>query len=520
MQSARPWFGAVAVAAMMVGCGSPNANPGLEGDAESSSSATTTDDDDGGPETICTPGGLRSCYDGPEFTEGVGICRAGRQECIDDGTRWSECIDEVWPLERERCDTAEDDDCNGLAVCEPTSSWWQPFGSDPSHIVIDGEGHIIIAGTTGSFTFQGEDISDMYVLELDPDGTLLWVDSIVAGGAEEVNDLVVDDQGQVTMVGFYSGEPDFGGGALPGAIGNSAAFVVRYDTDGQHMWSVGEIDVDSYSAVTVGDDGLTYVAGRLHTFGDQFDEFEQLHVVAYDAQGQRAWTRVLYEITGLTDETVAIALQDADTLAIAAMVAPGQPVDDAEQDLVLPLTTFAPIALRFDVDSNFIDWVTIMDGFVQATEMELMPRSGGGLQVVANLVGGGPKISGQTVLLHNLGPDLQTLEQQFVGGPSFAVVMQPYPGDATLLALSFSGWLDLGPLSVGGANFGEITALTVVDALAEARWMELLDSLYFYQLFEGGAGPSGEVVVSGYADGPSSFLDETVQAAFIAKLVP
>lgn len=57
----------------------------------------------------------RSCYDGPPGTEGVGLCRAGREYCelTDDGSVWSGCVGAVLPS-AESCDGGADEDCDGM----------------------------------------------------------------------------------------------------------------------------------------------------------------------------------------------------------------------------------------------------------------------------------------------------------------------------------------------------------------------------------------------------------------------
>ncbi len=58
---------------------------------------------DGMPNTgcACTPGTMRSCYSGPAGTAGIGLCRAGVQNCISGaggvGSAWSSCVGEVYP---------------------------------------------------------------------------------------------------------------------------------------------------------------------------------------------------------------------------------------------------------------------------------------------------------------------------------------------------------------------------------------------------------------------------------------
>ncbi|HEY0094037.1 MAG TPA: hypothetical protein VGB96_06925, partial [Archangium sp.] len=62
----------------------------------------------------CTPGAARDCraYGGPQDTSGQGVCRAARQSCDVEGSRWSDtCEGEVLPRQ-ERCDNALDDNCD------------------------------------------------------------------------------------------------------------------------------------------------------------------------------------------------------------------------------------------------------------------------------------------------------------------------------------------------------------------------------------------------------------------------
>jgi hypothetical protein len=60
---------------------------------------------------VCTPGEQRSCYDGPQGSQGVGVCAAGIEECINGS--WGVCTGEVLPSE-ENCTDGLDNDCDGL----------------------------------------------------------------------------------------------------------------------------------------------------------------------------------------------------------------------------------------------------------------------------------------------------------------------------------------------------------------------------------------------------------------------
>jgi MYXO-CTERM domain-containing protein len=64
----------------------------------------------------CEDGELQVCYDGPEGTAGVGICREGRQQC-ENGV-WLPCEGQIMPSE-EVCDDGADNDCDGAEEACP-----------------------------------------------------------------------------------------------------------------------------------------------------------------------------------------------------------------------------------------------------------------------------------------------------------------------------------------------------------------------------------------------------------------
>lgn len=71
---------------------------------------TDADGDDEKP--VCVPEAQEACFEGPPSTLNVGRCRAGMKVCNADGTGFGACEEESLP-QSERCDTLEDDDCDG-----------------------------------------------------------------------------------------------------------------------------------------------------------------------------------------------------------------------------------------------------------------------------------------------------------------------------------------------------------------------------------------------------------------------
>ncbi|WP_437685999.1 fibrinogen-like YCDxxxxGGGW domain-containing protein [Sorangium sp. So ce176] len=67
----------------------------------------------GGGGRPCDPGSQDACYGGPPGTLNRGACRAGVRACDEQGEGYGPCAGQVLPAP-DRCDTAEDEDCDGV----------------------------------------------------------------------------------------------------------------------------------------------------------------------------------------------------------------------------------------------------------------------------------------------------------------------------------------------------------------------------------------------------------------------
>jgi hypothetical protein len=67
-----------------------------------------------GGATFCVPSSTQACYSGPNGTQDVGICKAGTQTCLPDGSAYGACQGEVVPT-AESCANPGDENCNGQA---------------------------------------------------------------------------------------------------------------------------------------------------------------------------------------------------------------------------------------------------------------------------------------------------------------------------------------------------------------------------------------------------------------------
>ena len=151
---------------------------------------------------VCTPGQKQACYSGPAGTAGKGLCKAGQQSCLADGT-WSACAGELTP-KPEVCNNWIDENCDGqdqlcpgttavtlnllgdcLTVSCPPSA---PFPVGCNVLFVGGDSRGCVANAPGSpvVYFQEGDVCSAGYLS----GTLLC--SSVAGGGLNVGNCPIN----------------------------------------------------------------------------------------------------------------------------------------------------------------------------------------------------------------------------------------------------------------------------------------------------------------------------------------
>jgi hypothetical protein len=206
----------------------------------------TTSTGGAGGALLCAPGATQPCYDGPQGTEGVGLCQAGTQTCAPDGASWGACVGEVLP-KPEDCATPFDEDCDGAAPsCKGALLWAKRFGDGSDQagrgVATDGAGNVFVTGFfDGAADFGGGPLlslggGDIFLVKLDPTGALLWSQRFGDGAAQVAQAVAIDVTGEVVITGYFNGTVDFGGGPFT-SIGGADVFVAKFDAAGAYRWS-------------------------------------------------------------------------------------------------------------------------------------------------------------------------------------------------------------------------------------------------------------------------------------------
>lgn len=170
-------------------------------------------------------------------------------------------------------------------------------------VASDANGGVIVVGPftgtvqIGTETLTSNGIADAFIVKLSrSDGGVIWAKHF--GGTEQTigTAVDVDVSGAIYVGGYFSGDVDFGGGALSGGA-HGAGFLVKLDADGNHVWSrqiggagssaIYRVSVNGTVAVTGGFSDSMNVNGTTLTSIGGNDGF----VVKLTTDGDFTWAK-------------------------------------------------------------------------------------------------------------------------------------------------------------------------------------------------------------------------------------
>ena len=109
-------------------------------------------------------------------------------------------------------------------------------------VAVDADGGVVVAGElAGHLDFAGETLKsaagsrDILVAKLDKTGKQLWAKIFGDGQTQAALGVAVDGARNIYLTGMVSGNVNFGGADLKGAVND--LFLVKLDESGAHQWS-------------------------------------------------------------------------------------------------------------------------------------------------------------------------------------------------------------------------------------------------------------------------------------------
>jgi hypothetical protein len=202
--------------------------------------------------------------------------------------------------------------------------WSQNFGNvlaqSGKSVAVDGFGNVLLTGQiTGAVDFGGGPLPvavgpDVFVAKFDSDGNHIWSLSFGGGSGDQWgNSVTVDGSNNVVVTGYFWHSVNFGGGELTSA-GAADVFVVKFDSDGNHLWSDGFGDASYQTGQSVAVDGSENViftgffSGTVNFGGGPLTSagLDDIFVAKFDSDGNHLWGKRFGDSDYQTGQSVAV----------------------------------------------------------------------------------------------------------------------------------------------------------------------------------------------------------------------
>ena len=365
--------------------------------------------------------------------------------------------------------------------------WSRRYGDEQDQqvlgLAVDRVGNLAVVGfIEGSVDFGGGTLMslgsrDAFVAKFDRNGNHLWSKRFGDANLQEASGVAFDEAGNVIAVGYIEGTVDFGGELLT-SMGSQDAFVVKFDSQGEHLWSkrFGDALPQWSNAVAVDAAGKVAIAGVLSGTADfgggilTSAGYLDVFIVQFDQLGNHVWSRSFGD--AVRQEVWSIAVDSQANLVVAG---------DFEGTVNLGGSTLVCashsdiLLAKFDNDGHHIWSNDFGDESLQECHTVAVDNAGN-ILIAAYLsgmvdFGGGPLIS--------------------AGGPSDICIAKFDPLGNHLWSQRFGDSFNQGPRGVAADPLGNIAVAGYVEGTVD---------------FGGGALPGGvdkDVFVSKFTPGGS-----------------
>jgi len=131
--------------------------------------------------------------------------------------------------------------------------WMKGIGSigddEAASIVANSSGNIFVTGyfqhtvnfdpNAGTSTLSSNGGKDIFIMNIDSAGNLVWAKSIGGIGDDEANSIKLDASGNIYIAGYFNGSVDFDSGAGVSSLtsfGSKDMFLMKLDVSGNFLW--------------------------------------------------------------------------------------------------------------------------------------------------------------------------------------------------------------------------------------------------------------------------------------------
>ena len=182
--------------------------------------------------------------------------------------------------------------------------WSKAFSAQPRAIGVDATGNIYVAGVAFADVDFGGGVLPrngvgMFLVKFDANGNHQWSKRFSnLGNSIDVQSMDVQSSGNLVIAGNFHGSFDFGGGVL---TADHHMFVVKYDANGNHVWSIhhGATSIIDPVDIALDASGNVVVTGKYSytanfggsDFTTSTQDWEDIFLAKYDANGNHQWSK-------------------------------------------------------------------------------------------------------------------------------------------------------------------------------------------------------------------------------------
>lgn len=274
--------------------------------------------------------------------------------------------------------------------------WSRSFGAPGNDlgykILVDPNGNIALAGKHTGVDFGGgllnapENTISFFRAAFGPDGTHLSSASFgSSAGSASINDMAINQVGDVYAIGGFYGTLAFGATTLKSA-GSPDIVMVGFEASGNVRTAqrFGDEFFDTGYGIVLTPEGDLLTTGVFSvdvSLGGPVLESclstVTVFVARYSANGEHRWSRSNEACAYGASECTAIALHPSGGIAVVGTFTGAMQLDQAS----LFAESESMLAMRFDADGNLI-WMG--EGAAGAKGLSVVAKAGGNLVVVGN----------------------------------------------------------------------------------------------------------------------------------------
>ncbi len=221
---------------------------------------------------------------------------------------------------------------------------------------------------------------DMFITKFNGDGEYIWGHGIGAVEDDWINNITIDDAGNIYITGQFKGTVDFDGTEAGILEINSTfdkydGFLAKYNADGEISWAfrIGGVDDDFANEVAVDAAGNILVTGTFQGTGDFYGQLltaadgtmigwpkeGDAFIAKYNSDADLIWAKSIYGDDGFnggySNTVQALAIDDANNIYVTGVIYGEGDFDmEAGENMIETYSDYDSYFAKYSPDGNFI----------------------------------------------------------------------------------------------------------------------------------------------------------------------